>query len=320
MTTQTNIPGLHHITVFASNPQNNVDFYTQVLGQRLVKTTINFDDPGTYHLYYADLIGTPGTVLTFFPWPHARRGQLGNGEVAAMAYSIAPDSLEYWQTRLAEQGVATSALETRFGETVLPFSDPDGLRIELITQTDAPALPHWENGPVPAEHALRGFHSITMWVWEAAASAQLLTHTFGYQHTGIEGNRHRYQSPDNAVGNVIDLVVRPEGRRGQMGAGTVHHIAFRARNDEEQQHWLQTIGDLGFGVTPVRDRQYFRSIYFREPSSVLFEIATDDPGFAIDEAVEDLGRNLKLPPWLESQRGLIEQKLPKLSVAEYDHA
>ncbi len=306
--------GIHHITALASNPQWNVDFYTQVLGQRLVKTTVNFDDPGTYHLYYGDQVGSPGTIMTFFPWPHARRGVTGNGEVAVTAYAIAPESVAYWQERLAEHGVPLSEPETRFGQTVIPLADPDGTRLELIIQPDVEVPSHWEDGPVPAEHALRGFHGVTIWVSQSEQTAELLTQTLGYQFVGQEGLRQRYRSAGQGVGQFVDLLVRLNQPRGRMGAGSVHHVAFRTGDDDEQREWQHEVAKSGYGVTEVRDRQYFHSIYFREPSGVLFEIATDPPGFTLDEPVAELGQGLKLPPWLEPQRAMITQKLPSIQI------
>ena len=314
MTTQP-IQGIHHITVFAKNPQKNIDFYTQVLGQRFVKKTVNFDDPGTYHLYYGDNVGSPGTIMTFFPIEAAGKGTRGNGEVAASAYGILASSLGYWQARLTEFGIPYE-LETRFGEEVLVFQDPDGMFVELIVTDGDPAPQHWENGPVPEEHALRGFHGVTIWTHEANGTAALLTQIFGFTKVGEEGNRHRFQGAGN-FGQYIDLFVRPNAPRGRMGAGTVHHVALRTVDDSEQIAWQKTLRNYGFGVTEVKDRQYFHSIYFREPSGVLFEVATDAPGFDADEPVETLGKELKLPSWLEQHRAQIEGFITPVTVPEY---
>lgn len=303
--------GLHHITAFASDPQRNVNFYTQVLGQRLVKRTVNFDDPGTYHLYYGDQIGSPGTVLTFFPWPGAPRGSLGNGEVGAMAYRIAPESLSFWQQRLQQQQVSTFESQTRFGETVLVFRDVDGMAVELIATASSGPPVHWEEGPIPPEHALAGFHGITSWVDRAEPSAALLTNVMGYKLVGEEGARMRFQA-GGEWGQYVDLVVRPNQPRGRMGAGSIHHVAFRTPDDAQQREWQNALATQGYGVTDVRDRQYFHSIYFREPGGILYEIATDTPGFAVDESVAALGQQLKLPPWLEASRARIEQALPSI--------
>ncbi|MCA9984155.1 MAG: ring-cleaving dioxygenase [Anaerolineales bacterium] len=309
------IQGIHHITSFASDPQRNVDFYHRVLGQRLVKTTVNFDDPGTYHLYYGDEVGTPGTIMTYFPWPGARRGRVGNGEAGAVAYAIRPDSLPFWQERLAAAGISIGQTSQRFGATVLPFQDPDGMVIELITD-DAPAtIQPWLDGPVPADHIIQGFHSTTLNVHNAAATATLLQSQFGFNLAGQEGSRYRLAAAGNDIGQYIDLLERPGQPRGQMGAGSVHHIAFRTVDDSEQLEYLAQLRAAGVGVTDVKDRQYFRSIYFREPNGILFEVATDAPGFPYDEPVAELGHNLKLPAWLEPNRAEIQQVLPPLDLS-----
>ncbi len=304
------ITGIHHITAMASDPQRNINFYVNVLGQRLVKTTVNFDDPGTYHFYYGDEAGTPGTILTFFPWPSARRGQRGVGEVAATAYAVLPGTLPAWQQRLTGYGVTTSAPQTRFGETLLSFQDPDGMVVELIETASGAAIQHWAAGPVPAEMAARGFHSATLWVASPEPSVELLTQMFGWQRVGQEGSRIRVQAPGGGLGSQLDLVALPNQARGRLGAGSVHHIAFRTEDDPTQLAWRQALLAAGYGVTPVQDRQYFHSIYFREPAGVLYEIATNPPGFTWDEPVAQLGSSLKLPPWLEPQRAQIERVLP----------
>lgn len=308
------IAGLHHITVMAGDPQRNLNFYAHILGQRLIKTTVNFDDPGTYHLYYADRIGMPGTVLTFFPWPNARRGRLGTGEVGAMAYTIPLNSLDYWRDRLTQFEVSQGQEQERFGSPVLTLQDPDGLRLELIAKPDSPAIDHWEDGPVPQEHALRGFHSVTQNVAELEPSAKLLTDVFGFSAHGSEGSRHRFLATDSAEspGRVIDLMHMPGEPRGNLGAGSVHHIAFRVAHDEAQLAWRERLIDAQMRVTDVQDRQYFHSIYFREPGGTLYEFATDQPGFLIDESPEELGQALRLPPWYEPHRAEIQQALPPL--------
>ena len=317
MTTQP-IQGIHHITVFASDPQKNIDFYTQVLGQRFVKKTVNFDNPSTYHLYYGDNVGSPGTIMTFFPWPMAKRGTRGNGEVAASAYGILASSVSYWKERLKEFNISFQT-ERRFGQDVLIFQDPDGMFIELVVTDGDPAPVHWVNGPIPEEHALRGFHGVTIWVHNAQGTSTLLSGLFGFEKVAEEGNRIRFQGAGK-FGQYIDLVVRPNAPRGQMGAGTVHHVALRTVDDSEQLAWQTVLRNYGFGVTDVKDRQYFHSIYFREPSGTLFEVATDAPGFAWDEPVETLGRDLKLPPWLEIDREKIEDHVVPITVAEYTAA
>jgi glyoxalase family protein len=308
------VQGIHHITAFAKDPQQNVDFYHHVLGQRLVKTTVNFDDPGTYHLYYGDEIGTPGTIMTFFPWQHARKGVHGNGEVNATAYTIRPQSVNYWLTRLAENGVAVGEAQTRFGQTVYPFADPEGLKIEFIVSDEPATIQHWQAGGVPADHAIRGFHGATLWVNESATTGKLLTDDLGFSFVGQEGSRYRYKAAGDDIGAYVDLLARPNQPMAQQGTGSVHHIAFRTVDDAEQQEYLSALRGAGWRVTPVQDRQYFHSIYFRSPGGVLFEIATDAPGFDDDESIAELGTSLKLPAWLEPQRAQIEAYLPELNL------
>lgn len=308
------VQGLHHITAFAKDPQANVDFYHNVLGQRLVKRTVNFDDPGTYHLYYGDEVGTPGTIMTFFPWPHAIRGTKGNGEAVAVSYNIPTASLTYWQERLQAKGIQAGELQTRFGQTVLPFPDPDGIMIELVANDDHATIEHWDAGEVPAEHAIRGFHGVTLWVHDAKQTAVILTDSLRYTQTASEGNRTRFAGAGGDRGLYVDIVERPGQPRGRMGAGSIHHIAFRTRDDSEQLEYQSLLAEAGYGVTDVKDRQYFHSIYFREPNGVLFEIATDAPGFDYDEPVPELGQTLKLPNWLEPHRKRIEKALPELNL------
>ncbi len=307
------IQGLHHITSMARNPQQNADFYQQVLGQRLVKTTVNFDDPGTYHLYYGDKTGTPGTIMTFFPWPNMVQGTPGAGETGAIAYTIPANALDYWTNRLQQLGYTPKAGGTRFGEPTLLFQDPDNMNLELIASESPGTVLHWEDGPVPADKALRGFHSVTLWLNSVAETAQLLTADLGYTAVGSEGNRHRFKAAGDDTGLYLDLLESPQLAPGRFGAGSVHHIAFRTRDDEEQAGYLKALRAAGEQVTSVKDRQYFHSIYFRSPGGVLFEIATDAPGFAYDEPIELLGQDLKLPPWLEVQREKIEAALPALN-------
>ncbi len=314
------LQGLHHITAVASQPQATIDFYHRVLGQRLVKKTVNFDDPGTYHFYFGDEVGTPGTILTFFPWPHMRRGVPGNGETTAVAYAIAPASLEYWRDRLAAYGAAPGEVQTRFGTAVMPFRDPDGLMVELVVDEKLPAIQHWGSGPIPADHALRGFHSVTLWLDAMGPTAGVLTEPMGYTLVGQEGSRYRYQDASRGLGGIVDIVHRPGQRRGSFGAGSVHHIAFRAADDAAQLAYGQRLQQAGLQVTPVQDRQYFHSIYFREPGGVLFEIATNPPGFTLDEPVAELGDHLKLPPWLEPRRPEIERRLPPVTTVPQESA
>lgn len=308
------IQGIHHITAIASSPQANVDFYHNLLGQRLVKKTINFDDPHTYHLYYGDQVGSPGTIMTHFPWPNARRGVVGNGEIGASAYAIQPGSLGYWRARLAAHGVDMDDVQIRFGAEVLAFRDPDGMVLELIVDETARAPQPWLDGPIPAEHVLAGFHGVTLWEAQAEPTARLLIEQMGYQFVGQEGNRWRLRASSDAPGGYVDLLEQPGLGPGRMGAGSVHHVAFRVRDDAEELAYQQAIRAAGFDVTPVRDRQYFHSIYWREPGGVLFEIATDPPGFTWDESVDALGGGLKLPPWYEARRDEIEAAVLPIDV------
>lgn len=314
------VQGLHHLTVMASDPQKNVDFYTQVLAQRMVKVTVNFDDPGTYHLYYGDETGAPGTIMTFFPWPNAAQGQRGTGEIAACAYSIVPDSLSYWRNRLTEFGIPFTETQ-RFGSPALIFADPDGLTIELIAEESAPVPRFWPRSPVPEEYAPRGFHSVTGWVNDTETTARLLTGHLGFTQVGQEetpeGTRTRFKGDSDGVGLYVDLVERPGLPAGHFGAGSVHHVALRTRDDSEQAEYLAYLTQQGYGVTPVQDRQYFHSIYFRDPGGILFEIATDSPGFPADESVDELGKHLKLPAWYENKRLAIEARVKPIVNHEY---
>lgn len=307
--------GLHHVTAIASDPQRNLDFYAELLGFRLVKRTINFDDPGTYHFYYGDGPGTPGTILTFFPWSNARRGARGTGEVAATGFTIAAESIGYWLERLKTNHVTAERASQRFGEEVIRFADPDGMIIELVTSAPDAEVQPWTKSTVPAEHSLRGFHSVSAALEGYERTAKLLTDVFGYQLTQEEGNRFRYSMPaGTGPGRTIDLLCKPDSQRGRGGAGSVHHIAFRTPDDASQRKCREQLVELGFNVSPVMDRTYFHSIYFREPGGILFEIATDPPGFALDETFDELGNNLRLPPWMEKQRAQIEEILPKITV------
>jgi len=298
--------GLHHITAVASDPQTNVEFYEDVLGQRLVKTTVNFDDPATYHLCYGDEVGSPGTIITFFPWPHMRPGRNGVGETATVAYAIPETSTGYWDARLSNLGIGVEHIDSRFGHAGLRFSDPSGMSIELIVSDQSALVRHWGDGPVPLQHAIQGFHGVTLWLAAVAPTAAVLTDVLQYTLVGQEDNRHRYRASASDGAACVDLVELPEQSPGVFGAGSIHHIAFRAANDLEQADYGKAPGRFGQRTTPVKDRQYFRSIYFREPGGVLFEVATDGPGFTHDETVQELGTALRLPPWLEGDRKQID--------------
>jgi len=302
------IVGLHHVTAIASDPQRNLDFYCGVLGLRFVKRTVNFDDPGTYHFYFGDDIGSPGSILTFFAWPQASRGRIGTGETSAVAFSVASSSLHFWEQRVFAAGSRVEHAGERFGHPVLSLSDPDGMRIELVGSDDPLPVVTPRTSDIPAEHAIRGFDGVTLCEVGFESTAQVLE-KMGFAQAGQENNRIRFISPATAAGNRIDILVHAQRVHGHMGAGTVHHIAFRAPSDSAQREWREVLSRVPLNVTPVLDRTYFHSIYFREPGGVLFEIATDSPGFAVDEPVEYLGEALKLPPWLEDRRADIEQAL-----------
>jgi glyoxalase family protein len=315
MADHTNIRGLHHVTAVAGGAQANLDFYTQVLGLRLVKRTVNFDAPDTYHFYYGDHIGRPGSLLTFFPFEGAAAGRVGTGMVETTTFAVPETAFEPWMSRLAEEGHDFDGPVTRFGVRTLGLRDPDGLRIELVADPglDGTVIGSGEaTGLVFAEYAVRHLYSVALCVEAPERTARLLTATFGYEIVGEEAGRQRFRSRGSGPGGIVDLLCQPDQMRGRMGAGTVHHVAFRARDEAEQLTWREALLGLGFDVTPVLDRRYFQSIYFREPGGVLFEIATDPPGFVTDEVPESLGSALQLPPWLESQRAQIERRLPPL--------
>lgn len=312
---KTPIVGLHHVTAIASDPQRNLDFYTGVLGLRFVKRTVNFDDPGTYHFYFGDDVGTPGTILTFFPWPGTARGVRGAGETVATAFSIPVGALGHWRERLRTHGVSTQEA-THFGGVHLAFEDPDGMMLELVEHAEmaAGAAPRYSD--VPAEYAVQGFFGATL-LEVSLGRTEAMLGEMGYSKLEEEAERVRFAPQGTALGRFIDVVVDETARRGRMGAGTVHHIAFRASDDRAQEDWRAYLGTMA-GVTPVQDRTYFHSIYFREPGGVLFEIATDAPGFLIDEPVEALGETVCIPEWFEKQRASIEAKVLPLTLHKYN--
>jgi glyoxalase family protein len=313
----TNLPGLHHITAIAGAPQQNVDFYTGVLGLRLVKVTINYDDPGSYHLYYGDEAGAPGSVLTFFAWPGGYRGRHGTSQATVTSFSVPAGSLGWWEQRFKQRQVAYESPVTRWNEEVLAFQDPDGLQLELVAHPEAELRVGWKNGPVPLEVATRGFHSVTLALKDPARTAALLIETLGFQKLRAEGNRSRYVAGEQGTARTLDILTLPNVLPGGGGVGNVHHVAWRTPTDEQQEAWQQRLARLRYPVSPVMDRQYFHSIYFREPGGVLFEIATDLPGFTADEPLAKLGTSLRLPEWLEPkreqiQRGLLPLTLPQV--------
>jgi glyoxalase family protein len=330
------VRGIHHITAIARNPQRNVDFYSGMLGLRLVKRTVNFDDPVTYHLYYGDSLGHPGTILTFFPWSDAPHGYRGTGQVTAVSFEIPRRSLDYWTDRLRQNKIEFEGPSKRFDDEILTLNDPDGLMIELVSQSGKTILEPeaddfiWKEGPVSPKYAIRGFHSATLTLEGYEHTAELLTGTLGFKlidQNNKEG-RFRFQIPSSnkkssdtstdissniSVGSIVDILCQPDISAGYVGIGTVHHIAWRAHDDKHQIDLRNKIlKDDGLNPTPVIDRMYFHSVYFREPGGILFEIATDPPGFAIDQKPEDLGKRLMLPEWLESMRGQLEKVLPPI--------
>jgi glyoxalase family protein len=304
--------GIHHVTAIAGDAQENLDFYTGVMGLRLVKRSVNQDAPGTYHLFYADGEGRPGTDLTFFPWPEMRPAATGTGLAVEVGFAVAPGSLGYWAERLAAAGVAVGAPERRFGDAVLAFRDPHGLDLSL-TETAAPLdTAPWRAGPVPERHRLRGFHAVRLAERNLAVTAGFLTGGLGFAAAGEEGGWHRFAAAGGGASRLVEVREEPGGRRGAWGTGGVHHVAFRVDDDAAQLALRERVAAAGAAPTPVIDRFWFRSVYFREPGGVLFELATDGPGFTVDEDAGQLGERLILPPWLEPERARIEAALPPL--------
>ena len=303
--------GLHHVTAIASDPQANVDFYTGLLGLRLVKQTVNFDAPDSYHLYYGDAAGSPSSLLTFFPWPGVPRGRHGAGMMTATAFSVPGSSLGWWHERFLRLGVDVDAPRRRDAEEVLAFRDPDGLGVELVA-ADGDHRSGWDGvADIPAQHAVRGLHAVTLSEQQLDPSATMLTQLMGLTLDAEDGDRARFGMADRGAGGLVDVLAGVQGP-GRQAGGTVHHLAFRAPDLETLTRWQGELLEQGVRVTQILDRQYFRSIYFREPGGVLFEIATDDPGFATDEPLLELGRHLRLPPWLEPSREQIAAALPPL--------
>jgi glyoxalase family protein len=308
--------GIHHVTAISGNATRNLDFYTHVLGLRFVKKTVNFDDPGTYHLYYGDRVGHPGSILTFFPWEHAAPGRKGVGLAQQTSFRVPASSIGYWTHRLIEKGVAHEALEKRFGEPVLPFTDVDGMSLALIGVSGAGSEPACSSNTIPMEQAIRGVHGVGLLLDDGARTAAILSDVLGFKSAGHDGPLARYNATE-AIGGVVDIREAKGFLPGRQGRGSVHHIAFRAPDDASQAEMAQRlVKDYGLHPTHQLYRQYFRSTYFREPGGILFEIATDDPGFAVDEPLETLGRDLKLPRFLEAQRKQIESVLPELDTAK----
>jgi len=310
------INGIHHITALASDPQRNLDFYACILGLRLVKRTVNFDAPDVYHLYYGDEIGQPGTILTFFPFPNAVRGKRGTGEISAVAFQVPPAALEFWVERLSKYGIHIDGPFNRFGDEFISFQDPDGMTVELVFSASQFAFRHWSGSPISSEFSIRRLHSATLTVARREETDWILQNLLELGLSAQDDARFRYVSGTREGEATVDLLVRKDLPIARQSAGSVHHIAWRTTDSAGQMKWRKAIADSGMHVTEILDRQYFQSIYFREPGGILFEIATDTPGFAVDEKVENLGVELKLPPWLESERQKLERLLPPIEMKQ----
>ena len=308
------VGGLHHITAIAGPAQENLDFYAGVLGMRLVKRSVNQDDPGTYHLFYADAEGHPGSDLTFFPWAQLAPPREGHGLSVEVSLSVPPDSLDYWERRLRKYGATVDARQQRFGHRTLPSVDPHGLRLALVESAGALArtFTPWDGSPVPVERQIRGLESARLLERDVTLTASFLTTVLGFTHIGTEGTWQRYGVAGGGSGGYVDIQAAPDARRGAWGVGSVHHLAWRVEDDDHQIEVRQQVEDAGRRPTPVIDRFWFQSVYFLEPGGVLFELATDGPGFGVDEDPAHLGESLVLPPWLETQRQAIQAVLPPL--------
>lgn len=306
------VRGIHHVTAIAADPQVNVDFYTGVLGLRFVKKSVNQDDPLTYHLYYGDTVGRPGTAMTFFPYPGAAAGRPGRGQVYATGFSVPAAALERWPRRLERHGVTVTGEDERAGTPVLRLADPDGLIVELVGDADAASEAGWPDGPVPAEDAVRAFSRVRLASAEPPETARVLTELLGFAEAGSDEDATRFVVADAERAGTVELLADPPP--GRAGAGTVHHVAFRVPDDDTQVALQDRLAEAGLRPTPVIDRFYFRSVYFREPGGVLLEIATDEPGFTADEDVDSLGSGLKLTVAHERQRARIEASLPPIRV------
>lgn len=306
------ILGIHHITAIAGNAKTNYDFYTRTLGLRLVKKTVNFDDPGTYHFYYGDEAGTPGTILTFFPWQGITQGRRGVRQATEVGFSVPANSLEFWQSRMEENNILYNKISEKFGEKYLVILDPDGLKLELTVSKAPDNRKPWETDDITAENAIRGFHNVTITTNKIQPTANVLTNVFGYHLLETQVNRHRFVTDAIDHAAIVDLVEVAGEKPGLVAGGSVHHVAFRVKNKEVQMQYHKKIVEMGLNITEQIDRQYFYSLYFREPGGVLFEIATDEPGFTADESLEELGTHLKLPPQYEPHRNEIEKVLPPL--------
>ena len=306
------ILGIHHITAIAGNAKKNHDFYTKILGLRLIKKTVNFDDPHTYHFYYGDEKGTPGSILTFFPWEGIQAGRRGTKQVTEIGYSVPAGSLDFWQNRFEQHNIIYNKPAVKFGERYLTFLDPDGLKFELTEAKVKDSRPQWETKEVSKENAVHGFHHITITTNKMEATAAILTDIFGYKLAETEVNRSRFVTDAVEHAAIVDLVEAPGEAIGHVAGGSVHHVAFRVKDEETLLQYRDRALAMGLHITEKIDRNYFYSLYFREPGGVLFEIASDNPGFATDETVEQLGSGLMLPPQYEPRREQIVKVLPVL--------
>ncbi|ATL45883.1 ring-cleaving dioxygenase [Chitinophaga caeni] len=304
--------GLHHITAIASDAQRNYDFYTKVMGLRLVKKTVNFDDPGTYHFYFGDEVGTPGTILTFFPWEHIKKGYPGTGMATEIAFAIPAGSLGFWKDRFERKRVKHGDYEERFGERFLSFEDPDGLILSLVEPAVEDKRQPWVSDDITADIATRGFHAVTLSLKSIQLTSEILTDILGYKIIAQDGHRYRFATDAVNCASIVDLLADPDGKPGSVMGGTNHHVAFRVKNEEVLMEYRKRVTEHGLNITPKIDRNYFYSLYFREPGGVLFELATDNPGFPVDEPVSELGTHLKLPPQYEPRRADIERVLPRI--------
>lgn len=312
------LPGIHHVTALAGSPQQNIDFYTRVLGLRLVKQTVNFDSPDVYHFYYGNETGNPGTILTFFPFPNAARGERGTGEVSAVQLLVPHHSMDFWAEHLSRHGVPFDGPQKRFDDEIVSFVDPDGMQIELTFSKEGGGGSYWQKGPLPEESAIRGIYGVTLMVGRREESIRMVNETLGFFMMATDGNRTRFSTGEGSGRAFLDLVERSDLPPARQSAGSVHHVAWRVASEEAQRAWRQTIADKGIHITEVLDRKYFRSVYFREPGGVLFELATDQPGFTVDESIDRLGQRLQLPGWLEANRERIERLLPPIIVPSGD--
>jgi len=303
------ISGIHHITAITADAGKNIDFYSNLLGLRTIKLTVNYDDPSAYHLYFGDEKGAPGTVLTFFAWPGAVPGRPGTGQAVACSFSIPQNAMSFWADRLRKQGISFQQGPKRFDDDYIRFSDPDGLKLELVADRRADEKPGWAGGPVPERSAIRCFHNVTIRVRNHEPTARMIENSLGFVQAGESENLYRFETGRGGAATIIDVVESADEPMGRVAVGSIHHIAWRTPNDEEQIGWRLALAQKGFNVTQIIDRLYFRSIYFREPGGALFEIATDEPGFTVDEPLDELGTHLKLPPWMERNRIQIEQNL-----------